>query len=367
MSFRSWFTHLQLARTFDGLQRERRRSPRRRPPVRRLQFEALENRSMLTTFFAATAADLVNDIHAANKAQGKNTIVLTAPVTSPYVLTAADNKTDGPTVLPVIKQGDTLTILTGNGSANPGYGDTLNASRFGRLFDVAKGASLTLQNVTLGNGAVAGTGVSAEGGAIFNQGTLVLSEVTVLSNAAQGLYVNAKNTLGAAGGGIWSNFSLTLENNTVISRNVAGGGDARAKTSGAAPGGFGGGIYIAGGIANITGTKFTGNLASVGSSAGLAYGGAVYVAGGTVTLDNVTLGGNQTSPYDDGYGGGLYVAGGNVTLTNDIITQNVAYGGGVGVFIASGPTVNVHIDLFTVANTYQNFADDIEGAYILTV
>ena len=30
MSFRSWFTHRQLARTFERLQREWRRSPRRR-------------------------------------------------------------------------------------------------------------------------------------------------------------------------------------------------------------------------------------------------------------------------------------------------------------------------------------------------
>src|SRR5436309_11969887 len=82
----------------------------------RPQLEALEDRQMPSTYYAATASDLIADIKAANRG-GANTIVLTAPTTSPYVLTAVDNTTDGPTVLPVIKK--TLTIVTGNGSAKP--------------------------------------------------------------------------------------------------------------------------------------------------------------------------------------------------------------------------------------------------------
>src|SRR6516162_3803029 len=120
-----------------------------KPRGRRLQVEALEDRMVLSTFYAATASDLIADIKAANLQGGANTIVLTAPTTSPYVLTATDNTTDGNTVLPVIAKGDILTILTNNGSANPGYGDAILASRHGRVFDVAGGASLTLENVTL--------------------------------------------------------------------------------------------------------------------------------------------------------------------------------------------------------------------------
>jgi hypothetical protein len=96
---------------------------------RRLNVEALEDRMVLSTFYAATASDLIADIKAANLQGGANTIVLTAPTTSPYVLTAEDYTTDGPTVLPVIAKGDNLTILTSNGTTNPGYGDHIDACR----------------------------------------------------------------------------------------------------------------------------------------------------------------------------------------------------------------------------------------------
>src|SRR5262245_29564588 len=145
----------------------RRRRPNYGPPI-----EVLECRTLLTAYTAATAAQLIADINSANKSGGDNTITLTAPTTSPYVLSAVNNTTDGPTALPVIKKGDNLTIVTGNGSTGPGFGNSIDAAGHGRLFDVASGASLTLKNVTLQNGHVYGSGAWAEGGAIFNQGTL---------------------------------------------------------------------------------------------------------------------------------------------------------------------------------------------------
>jgi hypothetical protein len=386
-----------------------RHSPRRRRPDYGPPVEALECRTLLTAYAAATAAQLVADINAANKSGGDNTITLTAPTTSPYVLSAVNNSTDGPTALPVIKKGDNLTVVTGNGSTNPGFGDTIDAAGHGRLFDVAQGASLTLQNVTLQNGHVLGSGVSAEGGAVYNQGTLVLSEVMVQGNIAAGAHgTSSQNKPGgagqdAAGGGIWSNGSLTLENATVLQDNTALGGDGGSTTLGTGPGGkaFGGGIDIAGGTANISGTTLgaystqVGNIAQGGvgdntldNLGGSAYGGAVYVAAGTVVMNGDTVGSAQfTSGYQtqnvaqsgaeaNGYvnasriadGGGLYVAAGSVTLTNDIIEGNVAgtyeygqyidgYGGGI--YIASGATV--YIDSFTLANTTYN--SDSSGIY----
>ena len=69
---------------------------------------------------AATVSDLIADINAANTAGGANTITLTAPTTSPYVLTAVNNTTDGATGLPVIAANDNLTIV--------GNGDTIERS-----------------------------------------------------------------------------------------------------------------------------------------------------------------------------------------------------------------------------------------------
>src|SRR5262245_14970265 len=105
----------------------RNQSSSRGSRVFRPQFEPLEDRSMLTTFYAATALDLINDINAANRFNGSNTIVLTADTTSHYVFQVVDNKTDGGNMLPLIKKGDHLTIVTDNGSADPGYGDFIDA------------------------------------------------------------------------------------------------------------------------------------------------------------------------------------------------------------------------------------------------
>src|SRR5262249_47333485 len=70
-----------------------------------------------------TVLDLIADINTANKAGGSNTITLTAPTTSPYVLTVVNNTTDGATGLPVIANKDILTII--------GNDDTIDASRVG--------------------------------------------------------------------------------------------------------------------------------------------------------------------------------------------------------------------------------------------
>src|SRR5262249_5430757 len=205
----------------------------------------------------------------ANQASGTNTITLTAPITSPYVLTTVDNSADGPTGLPVLSSGgkkvaaNNLTII--------GNGDTIERSTASgtpdfRLFDVASGASLTLENLTLQNGLAFGSGSSAEGGAIYNQGNLILSAVTVQNDLAQSSPGSSGCPLRecelrpipggpAAGGGVWSGSSLTLENGTLVHNNQAiGGTGAMASqffTGSAGGDAFGGGLYISGGTANL--------------------------------------------------------------------------------------------------------------------
>jgi hypothetical protein len=426
MSFRSWIAQLQVACTFHCLHREWRRSPRRRREWRRaprrrresyfcLAAQVLEMRTLLSASLpyptAANVSQLVADINAANKAGGTNTITLAANTT--FNLTAANNTTNGANGLPVVggNKAVNLTIV--------GNGDTIerNSAPAFRLLDVAGGSSLTLESLTLQNGLAKGTGTAADGGAVFNQGTLILSGVTVVGNTAQGADgKQSRPGADAAGGGIWSNGSLTVQN-AVISDNSAVGGTAGVKVGYTAAGGnaFGGGIDIAGGTASITGTVFgfydldpsTGNvlggrnsaLGGLGAPGGSAYGGAVYVAGGRVTMsadqtvpmlnysvgiENSAQGGDFGDGSDNGtgYGGFLYVGGGTVTLTNDIVTQNWAgdpdsqdlpipgYGGGI--FIAPGATV--YLDSFTLANAVAN-ADssskrdgstaNIDGTYIL--
>jgi hypothetical protein len=299
---------------------------RHRPTAARFraQLELLENRTLPSTFYAGTASDLINDINAANLQGGANTIVLTAPTTSPYVLAKVDNTADGPTVLPHIVSGNNLIIR----AANPGYGDTLDASKDGRLFDVSQGGTLTLENVTLQNGRVStsGQGVTEKGGAIYNQGTLILDDVMVQDNTAAG-YAGAGQD--AAGGGIWSNGSLTVQNATVFRCNTAtGSNDLSLPRNGGNA--FGGALCIAGGTARITNSFFgafnqtKGNSATGGRGGsssyrdGLDYGGALYVASGKVALGEDAVGNPpgaggyssntaqapNASPTGKGYGGG---------------------------------------------------------------
>jgi hypothetical protein len=306
--------------------------PQAKPPALRRPFrprlEQLEDRTLPSNFTASTVSDLIADINAANKAGGSNSITLTAPTSSPYVLTQVDNTMDGPTGLPVISGGtkpDNLTIV--------GNGDTIERSTASgtpdfRLLDVAIGASLTLENVTLQNGLAFGSGSSAEGGAIFNQGTLVLSGVTLQSNRADGSNGTDGNKAkpGGAGsdsegGGIWSNGTLTLENATAIKNNESSGGQGgsaggNSPSNGGGTGGnaYGGGIYIAGGTANLTDVTLAGNAAAGGQG---GEGGNGF---------EVTNGGNG----GDAFGGGLFVLGGNVSLSSDIIENNRAGGASPG-------------------------------------
>lgn len=393
----------------------RKKTPSARPTTRfRPHIELLESRSLPSTYYAATASDLIADINAANAAGGANTIVLTASGDSPYVLTAVNNTTEGANGLPVISGGskkvaaDNLTII--------GNGDTIDGRASFRLFEVAKGGELNLWNATLQNGYAFGSGAAAHGGAINNHGTLVLSEVLIENNRAEGVTGVATTRQNqpapagqdAAGGGIWSDGSLTVQLQTVIQGNsaIGGNGGYNLATHQQGPGGnaFGGGICIAGGTANLSESSIgiyypfagygIGNTAQGGSGYGNsnAYGGGIYVGGGTVTLDHVTVEANTAqagSTYYQtaagfGYGGGLYVAGGSVTLTNDSVDHNLAgtceYGGtyyfyvngyGGGIFIA--PAATVYLDSFTVANTIGNtdqsgtdgYSADIDGTYIL--
>jgi hypothetical protein len=327
-----------------------------------------------SSFTAATASDLIADINAANKAHGANTITLTAPTTSPYVLTAVDNTTDGPTGLPVIANNDNLTIR--------GNGDVIERSAGGgtpafRLLDVAGRGSLTLENLTLQNGYTFGSGVSAEGGAILNKGAVALNDVTVQGNLAQGSGGVEKNnwsgTAGqdAAGGGIYSSGSLTLEGGTLIQNNQALGGwgsFASNKTAGAGGNAFGGGVCVAGGTASLTDVTLSSNTAAGGR-------------GGDTPL-YVTPGAGGS-----GLGGGLYVNSGEVTMTGATLSSNTAQGGrggvstdfntsvlgpdgngfGGGLYISAPATVS--LDAFTLAHVINNTAsasnNDIFGSYVL--
>ena len=245
-----------------------------RPLRARLVLEQLDHRVLPANYSAANVSALIADISASNAAGGANTITLTAPISSPYVLTALNNRTDGGNGLPVIAANDNLTIVGNGDTIERTLSDGFPSGTPYRLFEVAAGASLTLQNLTLHHGMVFGTGVAADGGGILNEGTLVLTGVTVWQNYAGSIYTNEGGGTSGSGGGIWSNGSLTLENGTLMEGNQAHGGEFVSNTWGGpiipAGAAYGGALYVAGGTATITNTTITGNEAFGGSTGGFS-------------------------------------------------------------------------------------------------
>jgi phospholipase/lecithinase/hemolysin len=365
--------------------------------------EPLEDRTLLSNYMAASVSDLIADINAASQAGGTNTILLAAKTT--FDLTAVNNATNGANGLPVIVKTNHLTI-TGQG------GDIIqrdpSAPAF-RLFNVASGGSLTLSFMTLQHGVASGSGSSAEGGAIYNLGSLALNDVTVQNNSAQGSNGTggkrgADNGQDAAGGGIWSGSALTLTNGTVIQSNQAIGGSGGFDTQGTGGNASGGGIYIAGGSGSLTGTIVNSNAARAGGggwyfcglggcmslppggNGGSAIGGGMAVTGGSITLSDDLLennsasggsGGNGQPPGSggNGSGGGLYAGSSTtVTLCGTTVQSNSAGGGwglpsgqGAGGAIY-GPKAKLYLDSFTSTNTSNNTASvgpNIEGSYTL--
>jgi hypothetical protein len=367
-------------------QPQTRRVPRPRRPSRRRscpRVERCEDRTLLSNFTAASVSDLIADIKAANRAGGTNTITLAASTT--FDLTKVNNTTDGPTGLPVIAGNDILTI-TGQG------GDIIqrdsSASPF-RLFDVASGATLQLNDLTLQNGFAFGSNVSSQGGAIYNDGSLDLSGVTVQNNVAEGTNgssgtnSNRNGQWGSSawGGGVYSlGTELVLENGTLIQNNEVRGGDGgngyKSGAGGDGGGAVGGGVAVYAGTATFINTTVGANLAQGGSNGtgaslgrnGTGSGGGIAIDGGTVELTSVVVNSNQADPGSGGglnqgsYGGGIFIDGGTVTLCSDTVQSNTSEFPGGGIAIYGG---TVYIDTFTVNNTTNNSPDNIYGSYIL--
>jgi hypothetical protein len=384
-------------------------APRRRGL--RLSLEQLEDRTVPSAYTAASVTDLIADINAANLTPEADTITLDAGKT--FTLTVVDNTTDGANGLPVIAATENLTIV--------GNGDTIERSTAAgtpafRLFGVAAGATLTLNNLMLQGGWAwaSGLGVydgaSARGGAIYNSGTLLLSGVTVQNNVAQDTFTHAE------GGAIYNQGALTLQG-VILQNNTAQGGNGNVP-GGYSPGNaYGGALYSSGPLivdsctiqnnAAMGGhggdgqyTPYYGTLLS-GARGGNAYGGGLYLDGGSVTISDTMITLNTARGGDGGdkglstrggnggwgIGGGIYVSTSAVTVHNTSVTENVAdggaggtgakpkldgkpgssIGGGIYVVIYSNNTsAPVGLDAFTVKHVKLNHAaqdKDISGPY----
>jgi hypothetical protein len=343
----------------------------------RLGLERLEDRTVPSNFTAATVSDLIADINAANLAGGSNTITLVAG--NRFTLTEPDNSTErGYNGLPVIAVGDDLDII-GNGDIIERSTDSQTLPF--RFFELPIGAALALSNLTLQGGLASSIGLSAEGGAVYNQGTLLLNGVTVQNNTARGSdaiipvgTIFPTQGFDGLGGGIFSGGVLTLEGCTVQNNMAIGGrggeglidpfyGFVWPGTQGGDV--WGGGLFVSGTL-SINNTVLTGNTAHGGTggtglkglsgdgSGGRAFGGGIYMAVGTLTVHNTSV----TRNIADGGKGG-----------NSSGASHGDPGAGMGGGIYIDPTASAGLDAFTVNHFQHNRAstsnDDIFGSYDL--
>ncbi|MBI9050988.1 MAG: sortase [Anaerolineaceae bacterium] len=151
-----------------------------------------------------------------------------------------------------------------------------------------------------------------DGGAIYNEGILTVSNSTFSGNSG-----------GKQGGAIYNTGTLTI-NHSTLSDNLLSD----------EPTSKGGAIYNESGSLTINDSTFSYNVASTG--------GGIYNYYGTVILNNSTLSDNRSN-YDDG--GGIFNVYGNVTVDDSTFSANVA--SEVGGAIYNEGTLNVDNSTFS--------------------
>ena len=277
---------------------------------RRFTAEKLEDRRMLATFAVSSLADsgpqtLRAAVAAANAQTGTDTIVFDSLLTGDIQL---ETRIEVTSDIEIVGPGaDVISI--------DGMNDTA-------MFFVTDEGGLTLDSLTLKNGAVSGSG-----GAIFSNGSVEIRDSQVIDNSA-----------GQHGGVIRSFGPLTIES-SVLSGNAAGN--------------FGGAI------SSVTGdVTIVDSVVSDNTTAG--NGGAVSIVGAYLAYTNFQF---TNSTFDGNYagqdGGALhtgYNTGGNfdhVTITANVSNRD---GGGVFVDAESGLTSRNSI---LAANSAAGVGDDM--------
>ena len=211
-----------------------------------------------------------------------------------------------------------------------GKGHTIDAKNLGRIFNIGEGFTVTLTNATLINGK------ADKGGAIYNDGSLTLSDVKLSDNAAD-----------SYGGAVFNNGHLVVSDSVFDSNDIVNRGSASVDYGGAA-------IYNwYDGVLTVSGSNFTNNIKNykngdrlVGAIATIGdatisdsyfvnntgrWGGAISTAGYLLAGDDVntlTVSGSTFKENGGLYGAGIFVAGSDFTVSDCVFDKNSAFGKG---------------------------------------
>lgn len=309
----------------------------------------------------ASVCSLRDAVVAADTAGGASTITVPAGT---YKLTIASTGADDPTTGDLDINNDASVTINGDGSGST----IIDANHIDRAFAVQSGASLSISAVTIENGASLDASPSDHstdyeyGGAIYNDGTLSVTNSTLDHNEAYGyggaIYagsgavsttvsgsdVSYDNVEEYYGGGIEVDAGNMSVSNTTVDHDAANdyydGGlvwdstGVGSVTNSAIDYDSG---YYAGGLGDYA----SGSLAVSGSDISHDSGQSAYTesSGGGIYYDgsgSLSVTGSSISDDADGFGAGVYLAGtGAVTLSQDTLADDSAtyyedsFGGGV--------------------------------------
>ena len=300
---------------------------------RRLVFEPLEDRRLLTQLMVNSSADdtiaddglttLREAIIAANDSAGADEILFDTNVFATQQ--TIDLGSQLPTIidsLTITGPGqDLLTLDAGNGADN-----TFATNDGYRIFNIDND-SASLIDVTLSALTLTG-GDTAKGADSLNGGT------------------------GDSGGAIRSLENLAIFDSTISGNATGAGGNPSYPYGTGGLGGNGGGIYSSSGNLTITDSTISGNATGTGGEGGYPYGtggtggkgGGIYSSNGNVTISNSNISDNTTGSGIDsgsaggsgGQGGGIFSSNSNLSITASTIIANTTGEGGTGHFPGSG-------------------------------
>ncbi|MCI7290851.1 MAG: hypothetical protein MR504_01470, partial [Methanobrevibacter woesei] len=204
-------------------------------------------------------------------------------------------------------------------------GHTIDARELGRIFNIANGATLTLNNAVLINGR------ADKGGAIYNDGTLNINNVTFKDNAADNW-----------GGAIYDNGVVTVVDSTFNGNDIINRGSSSTD--------YGGAAIFSNGDLKVDNSIFTNNIKNYENGDCLtgaitSYGdvtvtnsyfannsgrwGAAFSSADYNDKDLVTIIDNCTFIDNRGlYGAGIWSWGTDFSITDSIFTDNTAFGKG---------------------------------------
>ena len=210
-----------------------------------------------------------------------------------------------------------------------GKGHTIDAKNLGRIFSIGEGFTVTLTNATLINGK------ADKGGAIYNDGSLTLSDVKLSDNAADGY-----------GGAVFNNGELVVSDSVFDSNDIVNRGSASVDYGGAA-------IYNwYDGTLTVSGSNFTNNIKNYKNGDNLVgaittignatvsgsnfvnnsgrWGGAISATGAELRKNSSTLTVSNTIFKDNSalYAGAVYIWGSNYNITDCVFDNNTAFGKG---------------------------------------